>query len=117
MKMSCPTCNRELTDASVCKCGTDLSLLQHILTRADHLYNQAIEAYQAGKNQRALEYLEANEVLVPFDPEARIFQAKLLAILERCEDAREIVEHLQASKPVHPDLASLSLILEGTDET
>jgi hypothetical protein len=31
----CPTCHRALTDAPVCKCGTDLSLLQAIAARAD----------------------------------------------------------------------------------
>jgi outer membrane protein assembly factor BamD (BamD/ComL family) len=111
MNMSCPTCNRELADALVCKCGTDLSLLQNILARADHLYNQAIEAYQDGKNQRALEYLEANAVLVPFDIEARIFQAKLMVIFERWQDAREIVKHIQATMLTHSELAMLNRML------
>lgn len=117
MKMSCPNCNRELADESICKCGTDLSLPLHILARADHLFNQAIEAYQDGKNQRALECLEANAVLVPFDLEARVFQAKLLAILERWQDGIEILQIIQAAKPAHPDLDSLSVIFSRTDET
>lgn len=111
MKMSCPNCNRELADESICKCGTDLSLPLHILARADHLFNQAIDAYQAGQNHRALEFLEANAVLVPFDLEARVFQAKLLAILERWQDAREIVKHIQAAMSTHSELAMLNRML------
>ncbi len=110
----CPTCSRELSEAPVCKCGTDLSLLQQIVARADHLFNQALAAHQAGQVTRALEYLEANAALVPFDIEARLVQAKLLARLERWEEVEAIVQLVQASEPAHPELALIFEILAET---
>lgn len=103
----CPTCSRELGDELICKCGTDLSLLQHIIARASHLFNQALDAYQAGQPAKALEYLKANVVLVPSDIEAWIFQAKLLAQFERWEEVETIIQCIQASEPNHPDVGIL----------
>jgi tetratricopeptide (TPR) repeat protein len=109
----CPTCSRELSDEPVCKCGTDVSLLHQIVARADHLFNQALEAHQAGQTARALEYLEANATLVPFDIEARLVQTKLLAQLERWEEAEAIIQRVQASEPNHPELERLIEVLAG----
>jgi hypothetical protein len=103
----CPTCGRELAGAPVCKCGTDVRLLQQIVARADHLFNRALEAYHAGHVARALEYLEANAALVPFDVEARLVQAKLLARLGRWEEVAEIVRLVRMSEPAHPELEDL----------
>lgn len=107
----CPTCNRELSDEPVCKCGTDVNLLHQIVARADHLFNQALEAYRTGQTARALECLEANAALVPFDVEARLVQAKLLAQLERWEEAEAIIQRVQASEPNHPEMEGLIEVL------
>jgi tetratricopeptide (TPR) repeat protein len=111
----CPICNREVGDALICKCGADLSLLQQIIARADHLFNQALEAYRAGRLARALEYLEANAMLVPHDFEARIVQAKLLAQLRRWEEAEALIQQVQAYDPVYPGLEVLTQILGEKD--
>jgi hypothetical protein len=103
----CPTCGRELTEALICKCGTDLSLLRHVVARADYLFNQALAAYQAGRFERALECLAANAVLVPFDVEARLVQAKLLAQFKRWAEVEQLLDRLEATAPGHPDLAAL----------
>jgi hypothetical protein len=107
----CPSCSRELAEEPTCKCGTDLSLLQHIVARADHLFNQALEAYQAGQAARALEYLAANAAIAPFDVQARLVQAKLLARFERWEEVEVIIQLVQASEPAHPELKRLIDVL------
>lgn len=107
----CPTCSREIGEAPVCKCGTELTLLQQIIARADYLFNQALDAYQTGQVARALEYLEANAALVPFDLEARLVQAKLLAQLERWAEVEALVQLIQAVQPAHPELSLLMEIL------
>ena len=113
----CPTCSRTLTDAAVCKCGTDLSLLQQIRIRADHLFNLALKAYRAGRPARALEYLEANALLVPFDTEARLVQVALLAQDERWEEVDTLIQHIQAAAPTHPLLDVLAEVsAERRDE-
>ena len=88
----------------MCKCGTDLSLLQHIIARADLLFNQALDAYQTGQPAKALEFLEANAALIPFDTQARIVQAKLLAQLERWEEVKILVQRIQTSAPEHSEV-------------
>jgi hypothetical protein len=107
----CPTCGREFTNSPVCKCGTDLSLLHQIVARVDHLFNQALAAYRASKTARALEYLEANAALVPFDVEARVVQIKLLGQLKRWEEVEVIIQHIQESAPAHPELEPLLKVL------
>jgi tetratricopeptide (TPR) repeat protein len=104
----CPSCGRELTGNSVCRCGTDLTLLKAIIVRADHLFNRALTAYRAGQVARALEYLEANAVLAPFDVEARIVQAKLLAQSGRWDEAEALIRPIQGSPP---ELAGLAAVL------
>ena len=107
----CPTCGRESAFAPVCKCGTDLSLLQHIVPRADHLFNQALDAYPAGRTARALEYLWANTTLVPFDLEARVMPAKLLAQLERWTELEAIMQGMATSESSCSELAPLREML------
>ncbi len=116
MMIRCPTCNRELGDALMCKCSTDLSLLQHILARADHLFNQALNACQTGQTAKALEFLEANATLVPADIETRVGQAKLLAQLERWEEVDTIIQQIQTSEPNHPELEYIIGVLPATDD-
>ena len=89
--LQCPACGRELSDALVCKCGADLSLLQQIRSRADHLFNQALAAHAEGRTERALELLESNAALVPFDVEARVVQAKLLGQMGRWGEFTDIL--------------------------
>lgn len=108
----CPVCGRELTTAPICKCGADLNLSQQIRARADHLFNQALAAYEEGRIERALEYLEANAVLVPFDVEARVVQAKLLARLGRWGEIRGIVALIQNIEPTHPELLIFNDVLD-----
>ena len=107
----CPTCSRELADAPICKCGTDLGLLQAIAARADQLFNQALAAAQAGELASALEYLAANALLAPADIEARIVQAKLLAQLKRWKEVEAIVERIAAADPGHQGLVALWEVL------
>ncbi|MFO1432357.1 MAG: hypothetical protein U1F76_19805 [Candidatus Competibacteraceae bacterium] len=111
----CPVCGRELTTAPLCKCGADLGLLQQIRARADHLFNQALAAYEEGQIDRALEYLEANAVLVPLDVEARVVQTKLLARLGRWGEVKSIVALIQNVEPAHLELALLHEMLAEVD--
>jgi tetratricopeptide (TPR) repeat protein len=104
----CPSCGRELTDNPVCKCGTDLTLVKTIIAWADRLFNRALAAYHAGQIGRALEYLEANAVLAPFDVEARIVQAKLLAQVGRWDEAEALIRPIQNAPP---ELAGLVAVL------
>jgi len=112
----CPTCGREPDQSPTCKCGADLRLLQQIVVRADHLFNPALEAYQNGQGAQALQYLAANAVLVPFDIEARLVQAKLLAQSQHRSETQAIVHHVQVVEPTHPELAGLVEWLAQTDE-
>ena len=86
----CPNCGRQV-EAPACRCGADLLLLQTIQARADHMYNQAAEAAEAGETERAAGLLQVNETITPNDLEARRLQVEVLARGGRADEAREMI--------------------------
>ena len=106
----CPRCGREVAaEEVVCECGADVTLLQQIIARADHCFNQAVTAHQTGRDAGALGHLEVNALLAPYDAEARLFQAKLLVRYERWQEAAAVVDLIRASRPEHVDVESDAL--------
>ena len=105
--MICPRCGLELSGLKRCRCGADLPLLRQLSTRADVLFNEALVALGAGRVPRALECLEANAVLAPFDIVARLSQVKLLIRSGRWQEAMGILHRLQDIDPGHREVKTL----------
>lgn len=112
----CPGCGREMGETAVCKCGVDLRLLQQLIARGDHLFNEALTAVQSNQVAAALARLEMNAALAPFDVEARLLQAQLLAQQENWAEAATLVQQVQALAPAHPGLAPLLAVLAGASQ-
>jgi hypothetical protein len=89
----------------------DLSLLQQIKARADYLFNAALTAVQSNQVAAALAYLEMNAALTPFDVEARLMQAQLLAQQADWTRATTLARQIQNLAPAHPGLGPLLAVL------
>ncbi len=111
----CPNCQRPITRDPICRCGADLSVLQAIVARADHLFNLSLAACQAGQIGRALEYLASNALLVPADLAAQDLRCELLIEQGRLAEARPIVDVIEMVDPAYPGLDRLLDVLGEND--
>lgn len=74
-----PVCRQQDVDGlDRCRCGADLSLLQHLDAMADLWFNRALEEVENGDRSSALEMLSICCAFRPNDVEAHIVKAQLL---------------------------------------
>ena len=110
---SCPACGSdEVAGQAACKCGAELTLLQHLDALADAWFNRALSALSENQPGQALEWLSACCAARPTDSQARRAQARVWAQLGRWGEARDALDRAEVLDPDSHDLQEIRQALQ-----
>jgi len=88
--MICPFCKTENRDerASCYNCNADLTALRSVVLRSRHLYNDALEHTERGRNEEAISQLRTAVELDASFVNAWVVMGTIYAKMNRFEDAK-----------------------------